>query len=200
MGQAGPRVVEPAVFGTAFEGLLERGLGAKLTPQAKEELRGLGVDADKPFAAAYRPEQWVKTIEIAARAVFPGQPADEAQFELGRIFMRGLERTIMGKAIFAYGRVVGVRRMLGRMTTAFRSTNNYLESQVDETPEGLFLETRIPSAVWPKLQGRPQASPHYMRGILHQSLELSGLKDVRVDLIQHDPAQRITRFKLVFSE
>jgi uncharacterized protein (TIGR02265 family) len=200
MAQAEPRIVEPATFGTAFEGLLQRGLGRKLTPQAKEELRAIGVDPDKEYAPAYTPEQWVKTLEIATRTVFPGMPAAEANFELGRIFIRGLERTLIGKAVFAYGRFVGTRRMLDRLTTGFRSSTNYLESQIEEAPEGLFVTTRVPATVWPKLKGRPEASPHYMRGILFECLMLCGLKDVRVELMGYEPEQRTTRFKLLFSE
>jgi uncharacterized protein (TIGR02265 family) len=196
MEHAGSQHIEPVVFGTAFEGLLVRGLGARLTPQAKVELRAIGVDLDKAYAPAYTPEQWVETIEIAARRVFPGKPAAEAHFEIGRIFMQGLERTLIGKAIFAYGRLVGPRRMLGRLTKGFRSSNNYLETQVEERPDGLFVVTRATAEAWPKLKGHPETSPHYMRGIVYECLLASGAKDARVEIVEYTPEQRIIRLKV----
>jgi len=191
---------EPVVFSTALEGLFERGIGPRLDAAAKERLLDIGIDVSRPFLPAYTLEQWVQAIQIAAESVFPQLSREEAEFQLGREFVAGVKRTVMGRALWAYGFAVGGRRMMERMSSNFRSCNNYTEAELVDSPEGLVMETRVARELLPKFEGRTSASSEYMRGVLHGILELGGMKDVYVERIAEDPELRLTRFRLHFHE
>lgn len=191
---------EPVVFGSALEALFEFGIGPRLDDGAKKRLLEIGIDLSRPFLAAYTVEQWVQALWIAAESVYPGLSKEESEFQLGRDFVAGVKRTLLGKALWAYAAAVGPRRAMRRMSSNSRSFNNFTELEYVEDPEGPVMETRVATALLPKVEGRSSISPEYLRGVLHAILELSGRKEVYVERVANNPALRLTRFRLHFHE
>lgn len=110
-------------FSHAVEGLFGRGLGARLTPEAKAAAHDAGIDVDK-LAVAYTAETFERACRAVAPFVLPGLDDDASFFELGRIFMHGYSSTLIGAAMVGVMKVIGARRSLERMTKNFRTGGN----------------------------------------------------------------------------
>ena len=114
--------------------------------------------------------------------------------------MRGLEHTLVGKAIFAAGRLAGPRRTLERMTRNVRSANNYMESRLEALPDGSHrMEYFVVPPLLPAMAALPPPSVHYFHGILEAAIEASGAKQQSVVLEEHDVARRFAVFRIRFA-
>ncbi len=185
---------EPVVFDQSFEALLVRVIGDRLTPAARTRLLGAGIDVAK-LQVAYSVAQWCTALDVAIAVLHPGLAEDAAHFLIGQELMWGLERTLAGKALFALGRLMGAQRMLERMTRNFRTSNNYLEADLQPHPGGgQVLTTRVMPALLSKLVGAPVVNPHHVRGLLFAAMSIAGAKDVSVELLSADPVLRVNRY------
>lgn len=188
---------EPVAFSTSFEALLVHGLGKRVDEALRAKFLRLGLDLNR-LAAAYPLEVWRQALELAASRIYKGKPPDDAMFQLGCDFIRGLQQTAQGKALFDYGRVVGPDRMVPRMTSNFRSSNNYLDTELETVGPGNYVLSVFPKPeMIPKLRG--PISPHYMRGILTQCVTDGGAGNVLVRLEGGDPARRLMRYRITFT-
>lgn len=117
-------------FTQTVEGLFIRGLGDRLTPDAKAALAKAGIDVTKKLEVAYPAEVVDAACRTVLPFVLPGVSEDEGFFELGRVFMRGYSSTLIGSAMVGVMKVIGARRSLERMTKNFRTGGNYIETKV----------------------------------------------------------------------
>jgi uncharacterized protein (TIGR02265 family) len=169
-------LAEQVVFEQTIEGLFVKALGSRLTPRAKERLRGAGVDLSKPLLPAYSFEIWMSSLKIAAEEVFGTHSQDEAMLKLGELLIDGYKETFLGRAVLGFVRVLGPRRTLGRSTQNFRSGNNYTETRVtDLSPTCTEL--------WMNEVG---PYPTFTQGILLAALRASGAQNLEVVVSQFD--------------
>ncbi len=63
--------VERLWFSTVIEAIFLKGLGDKLTPRLKEEIKKVGIDLNK-MSPAYPVEQVYKACKLVMPIVYPG--------------------------------------------------------------------------------------------------------------------------------
>ena len=188
----------PVAFGTSFESLVARAL----TPMplgAIEKLKAVGFDPTRPVQAAYPAEVWMETLRVVAEMLYPGEPTEEAHRNVGRLYMEGFARTLVGKAIFGLGSAIGTRRMLPRMTRNIRTANNYIDTDLKELGVGDWQMTIIPHPeAGPAVRARAKLSAAFIQGMMQAIFEQRGHEpDVRVE--QFDPDRGVSVLRLKFS-
>jgi uncharacterized protein (TIGR02265 family) len=167
---------ELLIFEQTIEALFVRALNGKLTPECKARLLQAGLDVDQKLKPAYAFRSWMKFIRIVAEELYPGQPLEEATFELGVAYIDGYRETMLGRAVLSLLRVLGPRRTLARATQNFRSGNNYTESRLVELGPTTF-------ELWMNEVGD---FPAFTAGIIHGGLRIAGAKEIRVEPSGYD--------------
>ena len=142
------------IFPVQVEGLL-RGLEPDVTPRLKQRLKAAGLDLDAKLPPAWPAERLREWLDACADEVYPGQPREQALRAIGRRFIEGWQRTLIGAASAKLLKLVGPRRTLERLTRAFRTGDNFSETSV------LFPSDRVGVVTV-----RSQRLPHYIAGIL----------------------------------
>lgn len=197
--EAPRRTTEPVAFGTAVEALVQRTLHGKLDARARERLRAIGVEVDN-VQVAYAYTTWRALLDELVQLIYPGLPRDEAERRLGQDYLRGLEHTIVGKAVYAMMHFAGPRRMLEKMTRNVRTANNFMESRLEPLADGTY---RMHYSVVPELAARmrthPPPSLHYFRGILEGALTAAKVKDIRVELESTSDDGRAAAYRISFT-
>jgi uncharacterized protein (TIGR02265 family) len=160
------------VFASSMEGLW-RGLA----PANAEELAAFakaGVVGPTPrFLAAYPVEAYSEVMDTCARTRFGHLGELERYTEVGRLFVSGYSKTMVGSALLALLRVLGPRRTLERTTRNIRTANSYTEAS---------LETLAPNHH--RLRVNYVAHPGFYRGIIEGTCLHAGAKELRVDLAE----------------
>jgi len=187
----------PVAFGTSFESLVARAL-TPMPPGAVEKLKAVGFDPTRPVQAAYPAEVWMETLRVVAEMLYPGEPTEQAHRKVGRLYMEGFARTLVGKAIFGLGSTIGTRRMLPRMTRNFRTANNYIDTELAELGEGDWRMKIIPHAeAGPALRARAKLSAAFIQGMMQAIFEQHGHEpDVSVE--HFDPERGVSVLRLKF--
>ena len=162
------------VYEHTVEGLFHRALRTRLTPAIQGRLKALGIDVNAR-ARSVPHEQWKKAIHLAASELFEGSP-DERFRQLGRTVMLRHDETVMGKAVIAVMKLMGPRRVLGRLNSTLRSGNNYIQAN---------LAPRGPTS-WEGTVNECNGNPHYIAGVVEQGLIISGGVNVKVGVSDFD--------------
>lgn len=182
--------LEPVVFGTSIEALLSRAVRGRLDPPVLQLLSDLKIDLDR-LAVAYEYLVWKKLLDGLVQHFYPGVPSEQAHYRLGQDYLRGLEHTLVGKALFAFARLAGPKKMLERMTRNVRTANNYLQARYEVGPDGIErIHYEVVEALLPKMKTLPPPSVGYFLGILQAGLEHAGLKEVVTEVESYD-AERL---------
>ena len=121
-------------FQSAVEGLLVRGVGARMTSALRAKLREGGVDLDR-LEPAYPQATMTRAVEVVVNELFQDRTRDEGLRELGRVFMRGYAETFIGAAMVQIMKVIGARRTLERMQRNFRNGTNFIETKFEAVGE-----------------------------------------------------------------
>ncbi|MGA9523639.1 MAG: DUF2378 family protein [Myxococcaceae bacterium] len=166
-----PMPDEQLVFAHTVEALFENALGDKLTAKARDRLKSRGLNLDWKLPA-YPRTQFHEWVQIAAEEVHPGIPRGRALEQIGMSVIAGYEKTLLGRALVAAGRLMGPKRTLTRMTHNFRSTSNYLETRLTELGTNSY-------DLW---INETSGVPEYYRGVMIAVITEAGGKDVRVDM------------------
>jgi uncharacterized protein (TIGR02265 family) len=162
------------VYEHTVEGLFFRALRTRLTPSMQGRLKELGIDVNgKPKSVQHA--QWVQAIHLAATELFEGPP-DERFRQLGRTVMLRHDETVMGKAVIAVMKLMGPRRVLGRINSTLRSGNNYIQANL----------APIGPTTWEGTVNECNGNPHYIAGVVEQGLIISGGVGVKVDVSGFD--------------
>jgi uncharacterized protein (TIGR02265 family) len=187
----------PVAFGTSFEALVARAL-TPMPPDVVGKLKAVGFDPTKPCQAAYPAEVWMETLRVVSETLFPCEPAEEGHRKLGRLYMEGFEKTLLGKAVFTLGHAIGPRRMLPRMTRNFRTANNFLDTDLKELAAGDWRMTVLTNPeAGAALRARTRLSAAFVQGLMQAILEArsSARADVSVEQCDPDRGQTVLRLK-----
>lgn len=163
---------QPVVFGHSVEGLL-RVLQSRMTTRCAERLLAAGLDPQR-LLPGYEAERFYRFLEIIADELFPGVARAEALRSIGRLQVDGFLTTVLGRAAFELFRIVGPKRMLGRLTRGWRSANNFVEASSKEVGPDRF-------EVWLRPVG---PYPEVHRGILERALEVATRPGARVEILR----------------
>jgi uncharacterized protein (TIGR02265 family) len=167
-----PRVI----FASAFESLFSQEVRPLITPALDAEFKKRGVNLDKSFQPAYPIEVWVELIDLLCTTLYPQDSKEAAQWKLGRSTIEGFSHTLVGKAAFAFMRLVGPVRSVERAARSYASTNNY--TKID-------LQRVGPTCFEFKLNEK-HTLPEYDMGILEAVLERVGAKQPQVTMLKKD--------------
>jgi len=149
---------EHVVFGQTFEGLYKNALRGRLSPTIKEQLRGIGLDVDRPFLAGYPIDIWKRGIEILAPALYPELGFEEATWRLGEDFINGYAHTAMGRAMFGVLKLIGPMNGLKRMERNLRSGNNFVSTRFTQ------LGPTAAELWWSEVHGLPGFTGGFVLG------------------------------------
>ncbi|MFY0579016.1 DUF2378 family protein [Cystobacter fuscus] len=172
-------MTEKLVYDYTMESLL-RVLGQPLTAEHLSGLRALGVDP-RQLQPAYPVEKYTQVLDFVVAELWPRLPREEADFELGRAFMRAYQQTAMGKAVAAVTRLIGPLRSLERMSRNFRSANNFTETKLNEVGPNHC-----------ELWFNHARHPNFFRGLLTEALTRTGAREVSVTLLTVGEANEAT--------
>ena len=168
--------VERLWFSPVIDAVFIKGLGSKLTPDLKTEIKKVGIDLDK-LQPAYPVTQVHAICKLLIPVIYPGQSEDEAFHQLGVSSMRGYTETLIGKALMQILKLIGVRRSLLRMHTSMRSGNNYLETSANVVA-GNCIDLTFSDV---------SGMPSFYRGILEQGGVMAHAKNLRVTTVASAP-------------
>jgi uncharacterized protein (TIGR02265 family) len=160
------------------EGLFLKGLGARVTPALREQLKAIGLDLERELLPAYPRTVWNAAIPLAARHVWPQLDVASSHVLLGRTIIDGFKETLLGRALAGMAKVLGPMRTLARMRKNLRTGGNYNEVT-------LTAETQTQVLFW---INEPWLHPGYVQGLLQGSLEISGGKNNSVEVVTQDDA------------
>jgi uncharacterized protein (TIGR02265 family) len=107
-----PENVKEQVNAAVFEGMFVRALNAD--GEFKEALLQVGVDLDH-LEVQYPVTTWFAALDLASRRLHPTLPREDAHRELGRTFIDGYARTLVGTVLLAAAQVIGPARLVARM-------------------------------------------------------------------------------------
>lgn len=155
-----PVTADDQVNSAIFEGLFVRALGDDRAMAA--DLLALGVDVGH-LKTSYPAQTWLAALELARKRLYPEQPPAIAFRELGRVFLRGFEKTLIGSVLGVAAPLVGPARFLPRvprMMNTVRPTGMHARLEVaGEREQVLYVLD-------------PHASPEFFAGCFEQILTL----------------------------
>jgi uncharacterized protein (TIGR02265 family) len=167
---------ERLVFSQTVEALMVRGIGDRLTSEARARLRALGLDLDRSLLPAYPAAVWKEVLAETARSVFPELTVEEAMLEMGDSTVSGMEKTLVGRATIAMARLIGPVRMMKRLAISVKSGTNFAGLTVKELGPREFELESAPNPL----------SPEFMRGALLAALAIAGGKQPSVEVTAWD--------------
>lgn len=163
-------MAEKLVFESSIEGLFIRGLGERVTPQLKAELKTLGLDLDRKLPPAVTRQTWYATIEAVVRHLYPDLPRAEAHRDLGQRMMEGIEHTFFGRAMAPAVKMLGPRRLLKRVPANMKTANNF----------SIGVMTELAPTSMKLVVDDVGDAPEIFRGSLERMVAWAGGRDVQV--------------------
>jgi uncharacterized protein (TIGR02265 family) len=164
---------QEVVFQHTVEGLFRFGIPTKLTPELKALIKQEGLDLDRPLDPALPRLTWERLLELSARGAFPEKTKAEAHHAIGFAMVTGYTETFLGRAVAGVAKLIGPKRMLGRMRYNLRSATNFSEATMKALPDGAV-------EFW---VNEPRIHPGYFAGLLYGAVQIAGGKDPKVTLI-----------------
>jgi uncharacterized protein (TIGR02265 family) len=175
-------MAERYVYAVAVEAFFQRALAGKLDPAAKSRLREAGVVVDEPLLSVYPAEAFHRAVAIAAEAVHPGLPPEEAQYRAGLEHVDAFVQSYPGKMMAALARQIEPRTILEYTATFIRLGNNFTESRTRP-----LADRRV--EIWMNDVGEV---PGWYRGIVQRGLERANVKGVAVGIVPGSPPPSAT--------
>ncbi len=148
----------------------------RLTPRILERLKNEAGYEDGVKRPSYPISTMDKVVKIFAAELYAGMPADQAQYEVGKLAMKRYTDSTVGKALMPLIRMLGPMRFLKRLPSMFRQANNYADVKVDIMGPATFILDH----------NEVSELPHYFRGVMEASIALIGLKEPRCELLEYD--------------
>lgn len=147
-----------------------KAMRSKLTDRCMERIRQEGIDLRNRLEGFYPREVFYRCVAALGDELFPWMGADERMVQLGAAFMDGYNDTLIGKAAMQAAKFMGTRRTLQRMAENYRTSNNYMQVQLEELGPG---DARLTLSQTSGVSG-------YFEGALRRGLELAGAEGVTV--------------------
>ncbi|OJT25594.1 hypothetical protein BO221_06895 [Archangium sp. Cb G35] len=164
------------VFEHTVDGLFRFSLRSRLSSQAWNGLKAVGIDLSKPLLPAYTYDTWKRALELTVVDLYPLLPREEGWRRLGQEVVNGMVHTVMGRAMVGVARLLGPLRSLRRLNNTLRSADNYVESRLTEL-------SPTSCEVW---INEVMGQPAYYQGILEACLALAGGQRARVRVLARE--------------
>jgi uncharacterized protein (TIGR02265 family) len=161
------------IYAVAVEAFFLRAMAGRLDAAAKARIREVGIAVDEPLLSIYPADVFHRAVAIAAEAVYPGLPAEEAQHLVGRDHIDAFVLSYPGKMMAALARQIDPRTILEYTATFIRLGNNFTESRARNLGPGR-------ADVWINDVG---TVPGWYAGIIHRGLEVADVRGVEVRLL-----------------
>ena len=170
---AAESVTERLAFDSSVEALFVKLLGPRLGDEGQAKLRQGGLDLRRKLLPAYPAEDVARWIDVCMPFVYPGLPRDAAIHELGRESVDSFGQTMVGRAMMVGVRLMGLRRVLARMTRSMRAGGNYLSCECRELgPRDLELTINDHNTM-----------PTFYAGMFEAIARACGVNNARVELL-----------------
>jgi len=170
---------EDVVFGNTVDALFLKALGTKLSMRCVERVKEAGIDLRSKLKLFYPRETYYRCVRILGEELFGELDEDGRMTRLGNAFMDGFERTLIGKAMITAVRFMGPKRTLAKMTTNFRSSNNYMQTELREERPGEVLITL----------SQTSGAPGYFEAVLARAMGFAGAKSCSIRREAYDGAR-----------
>ncbi len=160
-------------FDSSVEALFVKLLGPRLGDEGRTKLREAGLDLKQKLIPAYPAADVARWIDVCLPYAYPGLSRDAAIHELGRESVDSFGQTTLGKALMVGVRLIGLRRVLERMTRSMRSGGNYLACECRELgPRDLQLEINDHNTM-----------PTFYEGMFVAIARVCGVNNAQVELL-----------------
>lgn len=134
-------------------------------------LRDAGLDLQAKLKPAYPAEDFFRWIKLAAAHLHPTLSERDAAKKIAEAAVhKGLQATLLGRALLAMMKAIGVRRALLQIGRSFKHGNNYVDATVTEKGP-TAMEIRFNTVM---------DTPGYFEGILESGARLLHARNVRV--------------------
>lgn len=160
------------IYAVAVEAFFLRAMGGRLDEAARARLREAGIALDQPLLSVYPAAVFHHCVALAASAVSPGVPPEEAQYRAGRDHIDAFVQTYPGKMMAALARQIDARTILEYTATFLRLGNNFTETRARA-----LGPARV--ELWVNDVGEVAG---WYRGIIQRGLEVAGVKGVIVEI------------------
>jgi uncharacterized protein (TIGR02265 family) len=170
------------IYQVAVEAFFRRAMQGRLDAAAEERLRDAGIALDGPLLSVYPAAVFHRGVAIAAAAVYPGVPPEEAQYRAGRDHIDAFIQTYPGKMMVALARQIEPRMILEYTATFIRLGNNFTESRSRVLGPDRY-------EVWMNDVG---GVPGWYRGIVQRGLEVANVPGAEVRLLPGTPPPAAT--------
>jgi uncharacterized protein (TIGR02265 family) len=160
-------------FKSGFEALFLHAFRDRLTHELRRDLLEIGLNVDH-LQTAYPHAVFVQSQLVLARHLFADDSAEQGFQKIGMRLVAGYFETLIGKPLLVLLRLMGLRRTLGRMSQNFRTSNNYIESELVELGTNHFL-------LWMNEVGPVR---YTVTGVLAQGLSITSRAHVSVQIAQ----------------
>ncbi len=170
------------IYAVAVEAFFHRALAGRLDAAAKASLRDAGIAVDEPLLSVYPADVFHRGVSIAAAAVYPGLPPEEAQYRAGLDHIDAFVQSYPGKMMSALARQIEPRTILEYTATFIRLGNNFTESRTRT-----LGERRV--ELW--LNDVGEVPPWY-RGIVQRGMERADVSGVEVRIVPGAPPPSAT--------
>ncbi len=160
--------------GFVFESFFLRGLDTP--PELRRALLGIGVDLDA-LLPRYPSPVWIASIDLARSYLYASASSLEtAERELGRKFVAGYFRTVVGRMLSAVLPFMTPSSLMHRLPRYVRMGRSDLEIDVeDQSPTSTRLTVADPAT----------ARPWFFAGMVEAGLERLG-SPCRLNVVQRD--------------
>lgn len=174
---ASPTASVPSVPASVIEALFIRAL--PLDGHLRSLLRREGVEIER-LASAYPALAMFRCVEGAAEHLHPGVPKAQSHRWLGRRFMEGFQKTLVGSVVVASMPLWGPDRLMSRLGRLWTVGQNYgrATSELLEQAHWRFSYEHREHATLP-------SNPHFSAGAIECALGWTRVVP-RVEVEQHD--------------
>lgn len=158
------------IYAVAVEAFFHRAMAGRLDAATRERVRDAGIVVDEPLLSVYPAEVFHRAVSVAAAAVHPGVPPEEAQYRAGLDHIDAFVESYPGKMMAALARQIDPRTILEYTATFIRLGNNFTETRTRS-----LGPARV--ELWMNDVG---GVPGWYRGIVQRGLERANVKGVVV--------------------
>ena len=189
---------EPTFSMTAVEGMFHRAVAGRMTPVVKAQLKEIGLDLDRPLLAAYSQPVWERGVHCMETGLYEALPVEQAYFDLGRLYVVGLQATLLGSAASQLVKLIGPERALKRLPRTVRASNNFTTLEVEQLAERHFLlhSGVVPEAAPYMLNRHEKQTSHMLSGTYTGLLGMLGVRGPQVTFREVDPSTFRREFDL----
>ena len=127
------------VFSTTIDVLFRKTLAPTITRDIEARLLKVGIDLSNPLEPGYPIRVFDDALEVVVTNGMPHLSKAEGLQRIGRLQVEAFLETLIGKATFAYLRLISRERFVNRLTQSWRQANNFIDTVVTARADGSML-------------------------------------------------------------